>query len=310
MFIPESYLIRILSDYNIKMDSINTANLVRKGRNVFVEIKQIYENKKLDDESKIKQITDILNNQKELFEKKKFMKDESLLDYINQFNTRCLPIKNDKVLHAISKKISYLQENPDLSKLIGKILNKEVKQSLPLSAGDCQDISDHCDSDTYNRNQVICNMQKGSGIENAEYGERCTMAKSCSKSIATPAPTLAPTTSSRATNTMSEKELKEFEQFKDFRKDMCEPELTDYKNQTEFEFKEMAKATGDIRTRLNECEKKPQTRISKIGNFFRGNKGNKPPQGGKKNLTKRKSKNKKITRRKKTKHYKKTRSKK
>ena len=71
MFIPESYLIRILSDYNIKMDSINTANLVRKGRNVFVEIKQIYENKKLDDESKIKQITDILNNQKELFKKKK-----------------------------------------------------------------------------------------------------------------------------------------------------------------------------------------------------------------------------------------------
>ena len=71
MFIPESYLIRILSDYNIKMDSINTANLVRKGRNVFVEIKQIYENTKLNDESKIKQITDILNNQKELFKKKK-----------------------------------------------------------------------------------------------------------------------------------------------------------------------------------------------------------------------------------------------
>ena len=96
-------------------------------------------------------------------------------------------------------------------------------------------------------------------------------------------------------------------EFKNNKKDMCETELTDYKNQTDFEFKQMAKAMGDIKTRLNECEKKPQTRISKIGNFFRGNK---PPQGGKKNLTKRKSKNKKFTRRKKTKHYKKTRSKK
>jgi len=206
------------------------------------KIKEIYENKELNYESKIKQITDILTNNKELFKKKDFMENESLLDYINQFNTRCLPIKNEKVLHAISKKISYLQENPDLAKLIGKILNEEVKQSLPLIAGDCEDIGTHCDLDTYNRNQVICNMQKGSDIENAEYGERCTMAKSCNRPIDVPPnenhEEVNPIPEQNENNEvvdavpeLSPQDLKEFKQFKEFKQSICAPELDKYNQQ-------------------------------------------------------------------------------
>ena len=52
------------------MNTLYTGNLVRKGRNVMAKIKEIYENKELNYESKIKQITDILTNNKELFNKK------------------------------------------------------------------------------------------------------------------------------------------------------------------------------------------------------------------------------------------------
>ena len=46
------------------MNTLYTGNLVRKGRNVMVEIKKIYENKELNYESKINQITDVLKKKK------------------------------------------------------------------------------------------------------------------------------------------------------------------------------------------------------------------------------------------------------
>jgi len=316
------------------MNTLYTGNLVRKGRNVMAKIKEIYENKELNYESKIKQITDILTNNKELFKKKDFMENESLLDYINQFNTRCLPIKNEKVLHAISKKISYLQENPDLAKLIGKILNEEVKQSLPLNGGDCEDIGTHCDLDTYNRNQVICNMQKGSNIENAEYGERCTMAKSCSKSIDVPpnenheeadtipkpiSHELSPNENREEANTipkpisheLSPQDVKEFKQFKEFKQSICAPELDKY-NQQKKTMKSMGAAQTKTITELDQTRreleqlKNPPKKPGVLSRVFRRSGGTL-----KKRSTKCKHKSKSSTKKKKKKQTKrKTRSKK
>jgi len=309
------------------MNTLYTGNLVRKGRNVMVEIKKIYENKKLDENSKIKQITDILTNNKELFKKKDFMENESLLDYINQFNTGCLPIKNEKVLHAISKKISYLQENPDLAKLIGKILNKEVEQSLPLNSGDCEDIGTHCDSDTYNRNQVICNMQKGSDIENAEYGERCTMAKSCNRPIDVPPnenheevnPILEQNENNEVANAfpepnspeLSPQDLNEFKQFKEFKQSICAPELDKY-NQQKKTMESMGAAQTKTITELDQTRreleqlKNPPKKPGVLSRVFRRSGGT-----FKKRSTKRKHKSKSSTKKKKKKQTKrKTRSKK
>ena len=245
------------------------------------------------------------------------IKYEVVLDDLNAFESEKYKDDFTKICNGI---ITYSLSNNNIKRQNCK----ELGFACVCDDTMCDQKKKDFNNELNKRNIIICSLLIGA---NNFYNENKTISpdimnkiqdefkinKICGKCIKDKqkldmsAPTPAPTTSTPATNTMSEKELKEFEQFKDFRKDMCEPELTDYKNQTEFEFKEMAKATGDIRTRLNECEKKPQTRISKIGNFFRGNK---PPQGGKKNLTKRKSKNKKFTRRKKTKHYKKTRSKK
>jgi len=307
------------------MNTLYTGNLVRKGRNVMVEIKKIYDNKKIDENSKIKQITDVLSKEKDLFVKKDFMENESLLDYINQFNTRCLPIKNEKVLHAISKKISYLQENPDLAKLIGKILNEEVAQSLPFSAGDCQDIGTHCDKDTYNRNQVICNMQKGSDIENAEFSERCKMAESCNRQISAPPDVnneelnTIPEQNDEVANTipepnspeLSSQDLKELKQFRDFKQNLCTHELEKY-NQQKKTIESMGDAQRKTITELDQTRreleqlKNPPKKPGVFNRIF-GKKGGTL----KKRSTKRKHKSKSCTKKKKKKQTKrKTRSKK
>ena len=161
------------------------ALLARNIRNTFKKIEQIYENKKLDEKSKIEQITPIITKNKDLFEKKIFLKNKSVFDIIKQFNTKCSSIPDGKVLHTIDKKISYLEKNPELTKLIGKILKEQVQQSIdPINNEDdfCEDLeTSECAPKNYNRNQVICNLQKGTEIENAENSKSCTMANNCKR---------------------------------------------------------------------------------------------------------------------------------
>lgn len=165
------------------MDIINKGNLARKVRNIFKEIEKIYEDPELDEKSKITQITTIITKNKDLFKEKTFLKNKSVFDYIKQFNTKCSPITSSNMVHTIDKKISYLEKNPELTKLIGKILKEEVQQSIdPINNENdsCEDLeTSQCSSKNYNRNQVICNLQKGTEIENAENSKSCTLANNC-----------------------------------------------------------------------------------------------------------------------------------
>ena len=81
------------------------ALLARKVRNIFKEIEEIYEDPKLDEKSKITQITTIITKKKDLFKEKKFLKNKSVFDYIKQFNTKCSPITSSNMVHTIDKKI-------------------------------------------------------------------------------------------------------------------------------------------------------------------------------------------------------------
>ena len=161
------------------------ALLARNIRNTFKKIEQIYENEKLDEKSKIEQITPIITKNKDLFKEKIFLKNKSVFDIIKRFNTNCSSIPDGKVLHTIDKKISYLERNPELTKLIGKILTEQVQQSIdPINNEDdfCEDLeTSECASKNYNRNQVICNLQKGTEIKNAENSKSCTMANKCKR---------------------------------------------------------------------------------------------------------------------------------
>lgn len=154
-------------------------------RNLFIKIEKIYENEKLDEKSKIEKITPIITKNKDLFKEKIFLKNKSVFDIIKQINTKCSSIPEGKVLHTIDKKISYLERNPELTKLIGKILKEQVQQSIdPINNEDdfCEDLeTSECASKNYNRNQVICNLQKGTEIENAENSKSCTMANKCKR---------------------------------------------------------------------------------------------------------------------------------
>lgn len=167
------------------MDTIKKGNLARNVRNIFKEIEKLYENKNLDEKSKITQITTIITKNKKLFEKKIFLKNKSVFDIIKQINTKCSPITSSNMVHTIDKKILYLEKNPELTKLIGKILKEEVQQSIdPINNEDdfCEDLeTSECASKNYNRNQVICNLQKGTEIENAENSKSCTMANKCER---------------------------------------------------------------------------------------------------------------------------------
>lgn len=167
------------------MDYIKKGNLAIKVRNIFKEIEEIYEDPKLDEKSKITQITTIITKNKKLFEKKTFLKNKSVFDIIKQINTKCSPITSSNMVHTIDKKILYLEKNPELTKLIGKILKEEVQQSIdPINNEDdfCEDLeTSECASKNYNRNQVICNLQKGTEIENAENSKSCTMANKCKR---------------------------------------------------------------------------------------------------------------------------------
>ena len=104
--------------------------LLEKGRTVFKEIQYINDNKTKSKEEKEKEIIKKLEENKTLFEKKSYLDNDSLLNYIARFNTKCLHFSSlaSKMELKINDSIKYLAEHPKVTLLMGEILgDKKIK---------------------------------------------------------------------------------------------------------------------------------------------------------------------------------------
>ena len=249
--------------------------LLQKGRTVFKEIQTINENSQINETDKITKITKLLTDNKSLFAKKDYLNGDSLFNLIARYNTECLKIPGiaKKYDTKISDSIHYLATHPDLTFLIGKELNQHVNESLyPADLEDeqsqCQEHGNKCDEKNYNRNQVICNLQKGS-VNNKDYiTPTCIMAKSCNnpnvvsrhvdtdaeeipETISETIPETISETNSANLNALTNEDVEELELLKEFKEKTCDPYLEDYKKQNEFEIQEIKKSRKALMEKLN-----------------------------------------------------------